>query len=163
MTSKKTTVVSGRVPHNIEKDMKMLNLKVPECVQIALQVKQDPQKLMEAELRSLLAEQEMLASRTAHVNLMIEDYMNKLNINKSVEELKQEFFIDNNEKAIQTTLKRFESARGESNMHINEYIQSKAGKRVFEAQLSKCDLTEEDFINALFERYERSIQTKLDS
>ena len=163
MASKKTTVVSGRVPHNVAKEMERAGLKVPECVHIALQTKQNPKKRMEADLRSLLAEQEILASRTAHVNLMIEDYKKKLNITKSNDELKKELFVDDNEKAVQRTLEHFELARGETSLTIQDYVETKAGKRVVDIQMSKCDLTREDFMIMLFEKHDKSIQTKLDS
>ena len=163
MASKKTTVVGGRVPHNIAKEMENEGLKVPECVHIALKTKRNPQKLMEAELRSLLSEQEILASKLADVNLLIERYMKRLNIDKSIDELKEEFFIDDNEKAIQTTLDRFEHIKGDTKLSIYDFIETKEGKRIIENQLSKCDLTKEDFINLLFERHDKSIQTKLDS
>lgn len=162
MTSKKTIVVGGRVPHKIAKEMEQEGLKVPECVQIALQTKRDPQKLMRAQLKDLLSEQELLASRLGYVNYAIDDLLNKLNIDKSLDELKDELFMDDNEKAIQTTLDRFEMWRGESNFTIYDYVETPAGKRVIDIQLARCDLTKEDFINLLFERHDKSIQTKLD-
>lgn len=163
MTSKKTKVVSGRVPHNTVKEMNALDLKVPEAVQIAIKTKRDPQELYKAELRSLLAEQEILASKLANVNLLIDKYLSKLNINKTVDELKQEFFVDENEKAIQTTLKRFYRAKGETALHMNEFLNDVRNQEFIEFQLSKCDMTKEDFFVALIERYDKSIQTKLDS
>lgn len=163
MASKKTKVVGGRVPHNIVKEMEMHNLNVPECVQIALKSKRDPAVLLKIELRSLLSEQEILASRLARVNLDIEDIMHKLNIDKPLDELKQELFIDDNEKAIQTTLERFELWRGETNLTVDDFVNSREGKRIITAQLSRCDLTKEDFINLLFEKNDGSFQTKLDS
>lgn len=163
MASKKTKVVSGRVPHNIAKEMEMHNLNVQEAVQIALNSKKNPNVLFEIELRSLLSEREILASRLAHVNLMIEDYMEKLNIEKSIDELKEELFLDDNQKAVQKTLEHFEILKGESSLTIDNYIISRKGKRMIEAQLSRCDLTKEDFINLLFEKHDKSIQTKLDS
>lgn len=163
MASKKTKVVGGRVPYNIAKEMDAQGLKVPECVQIALKTKRDPNSLYKAELRSLLSEQEILASRLAHVNTMIDDYIDKLNINKSIDELKEELFIDDNEKAIQTTLERFEHVKGGSSLTIGDFINTREGKRIIKSQLQRCDLTEEDFINLLFEKHERSRQTTLDS
>lgn len=163
MASKKTVVVGGRVPRNIETQMKQHNLKVPEAVQIALQTKANPQKLMEAELRSLLAEQEILANKLADTNLLIEKYMKRLNITKTVDELKQDIFVDDNKKAVQRTLERFESKRGESALTLDDYIVTKEGKRVIKQQLSKCDLTEPDFMTMLYELHDKSFQTKLDS
>ena len=163
MASKKTTVVGGRVPHKMAKEMENEGLKVPECVHIALKTKRNPQKLMEAELRSLLSEQEILASKLADVTLLIERYMERLNIDKSIDELKEELFIDDNEKAVQRTLEHFELKRGDSDLSIHDYVKTKAGKRVIDIQMSKCDLTEEDFMTMLFERHDKSIQTKLDS
>ena len=163
MASKKTKVVGGRVPHNVAKEMELHDLSVPECVQIALKSKRDPNVLLRIELRSLLAEQEILASRLAHVNLDIEDIMHKLNIDKSLDELKEELFIDDNEKAIQTTLERFERVKGSTSLTIGDFVNSREGKRIIDAQLSRCDLTKEDFINLLFEKHDKSIQTKLDS
>lgn len=163
MASKKTKVVGGRVPHNVAKEMEMQGLNVPECVQIALKSKRDPSALLEIELRSLLSEQEILASRLAHVNLMIEDYMQKLNIDKSVDELKEDLFLDDNQKAVQKTLEHFEKIKGESGLTIDNYIISRKGKRMIEGQLLRCDLTKEDFINLLFEKHDKSIQAKLDS
>ena len=163
MASKKTKVVSGRVPHNIAKEMEMHDLSVPECVQIALKSKRDPNALLKIELRSLLSEQEILASRIARVNLDIEDIMHKLNIDTPLDELKQKLFIDDNEKAIQTTLERFERAKGESNLTLDIFVNSREGKRIIDAQLSKCDLTKEDFITLLYEKHDKSIQAKLDS
>ena len=83
MASKKTKVVGGRVPHNVAKEMEMLGLSVPECVQIALSSKREANGLLKIELRKLLSEEEILASRLAHVNYMIDDYMKRLNIDKS--------------------------------------------------------------------------------
>lgn len=163
MASKKTKVVCGRVPHNIAKEMEMHDLNVQEAVQIALKSKRDPNVLFKAELRSLLSEQEILASRLAHVNVMIEDVMQKLNIEKSIDELKEELFIDDNEKAIQTTLERFERVKGSTSLTIGDFVNTREGKRIINAQLSRCDLTKEDFINLLFEKHDKSIQTKLDS
>ena len=163
MASKKTKVVGGRVPHNVVKEMEMHDLNVPECVQIALKCKRDPTVLLRIELRSLLSEQEILASRLARVNLGIEEIMQKLNIDKPLEELKQELFIDDNEKAIQTTLERFELWRGETNLTVDDFVNSREGKRIINAQLSRCDLTKEDFIIMLFEKHDGSFQTKLDS
>ena len=163
MASKKTKVVSGRVPHNIVKEMEMHNLNVQEAVQIALKSKRDPNVLFEIELRSLLSEQEILASRLAHVNIMIEDYMKRLNIEKSLDELKEDLFVDDNMKAIQTTLERFENLRHGSSLSIYDFVETREGKRIINAQLQRCDLTKEDFINLLFEKHEKSVQTKLDS
>lgn len=163
MASKKTKVVGGRVPHNIVKEMEMHNLNVQEAVQIALKSKRDPNVLFEIELKSLLSEQEILASRLAHVNIMIEDYKKKLNIDKSNDELKKELFLDDNMKAIQTTLERFESMRHGSSFTIYDFVETREGKRIINAQLQRCDLTKEDFINLLFEKHEKSVQTKLDS
>ena len=163
MTSKKTKVVGGRVPHNIAKEMELQGLNVQECVQIALKSKRDPNALLEIELRSLLSEQEILASRLAHVNLMIEDYMHKLNIDKSVDELKKEVFVDDNAKAIQRTLEHYENIKGETKLSIYDFVQTRKGKRIIEQQMKTCDLTKEDFINLLFEKHEKSFQTKLDS
>lgn len=128
MASKKTKVVCGRVPHNIAKEMDSQGLKVPEAIQIALNTKRDPESLYKAELRSLLSEQEILASRLAHVNVMIDDYMSKLGIEKSLDELKEELFIDDNEKAIQTTLERYEAYKGTSHLPIGDFINSKKRK-----------------------------------
>ena len=139
------------------------DLKVPECVQIALKSKRDPNVLFKAELRSLLSEQEILASRLAYVNTRIDDVLQRLNIDKSIDELKEEFFVDDNEKAIQTTLERFETWRGESSLSIEEFVNSREGKRIIDIQMSKCDLTEEDFMTMLFEKHDKSIQTKLKS
>lgn len=163
MASKKTKVVCGRVPYNTAKEMEEHDLKVPECVQIALKSKRDPNVLFKAELRSLLSEQEILASRLAYVNTRIDDVLQRLNIDKSIDELKEEFFVDDNEKAIQTTLERFETWRGESSLSIEEFVNSREGKRIIDIQMSKCDLTEEDFMTMLFEKHDKSIQTKLKS
>lgn len=163
MASKKTIVVGGRVPHNVAKEMEAHGLKVPECVQIALKSKRDPNVLFKAELRSLLSEQEILASRLAYVNTRIDDVMQRLNIDKSIDELKEELFVDDNAKAIQTTLERFETWRGDSSLSIDEFVNSREGKRIIDIQMSKCDLTEEDFMTMLFEKHDKSIQTKLDS
>ena len=163
MTSKKTKVVCGRVPHKTAKELEETGLKVPEALEIALKTKRDPQALFKAELRSLLAEQEMLASRMAHVNLMIEDYMRKLNINKTLDELKEELFVDDNEKAVQTTLERYYYKKGNGALPLDDFIKSREGRRIIGTQLSKCDMTEEEFICALFEKHDKSIQTKLDS
>lgn len=163
MASKKTKVVGGRVPYDVAKEMEEQDLKVPECVQIALKSKRDPNVLFKAELRSLLSEQEILASRLAYVNTRIDDVMQRLNIDKSIDELKKELFVDDNEKAVQTTLERFEIWRGESSLSIEEFVNSREGKRIIDIQMSKCDLTEEDFMTKLFEKHDKSIQTKLDS
>ena len=163
MASKKTKVVCGRIPHDIAKQMENEGLKVPEAIQIALKTRKDPEMLYKAELRSLLSEQEILASKLAFVNTMIDEYMSKLGLEKSLDELKEELFIDDNEKAIQTTLERFEHIKGTSSLEIGDFINSREGKRIIKAQLSRCDLTEEDFINLLFEKHEKSRQTTLDS
>ena len=163
MGSKKTKVVCGRVPHNIAKQMESEGLKVPEAIQIALNTRKSPDMLYKAELRSLLSEQEILASKLAYVNTRIDDVLDKLNIDKSIDELKEELFIDDNEKAIQTTLERYERVKGTTNLLIGDFINSKEGKRVIDFQLSRCDLTKEDFINLLIEKHDKSIQTKLDS
>ena len=89
MASKKTKVVGGRVPHNVAKEMEILGLSVPECVQIALSSKREANGLLKVELRKLLSEEEILASRLAHVNYMIDDYMKRLNIDMTKEELKK--------------------------------------------------------------------------
>ena len=163
MASKKTKVVGGRVPHNIAKEMEMLGLSVPECVQIALNTKREPNGMLKVELMSLLSEEELLSSRLAHVNLMIEDYMKRLNIDKTKEELKEELFLDNNQKAVQKTLDHYKQIKGDTILTIDNYIVSRKGKRMIDEQLSRCDLTKEDFINLLFEKHDKSIQTKLDS
>ena len=163
MASKKTKVVCGRVPHNVVKEMEMHDLNVQEAVQIALKSKRDPNVLYKAELRSLLSEQEILASRLARVNLDIEDIKKKLNINKSDDELKDELFVDDNMRTIQTTLDRFERKMEGSSLTIQDFAETIEGKRIIDVQLSKTDLTREDFMVMLFEKHDKSIQTKLDS
>jgi len=163
MTSKRTKVVSGRLPYETIKEMEELGLKVNECVQIALKTKRTPKKLMEAELRSLLSEQENLASRLADVTTQIYELMSKLNIDKSIDELKEDYFVDDNTKAVQTTLERFEVWRGETSLSMSDFVISREGKRIIDAQVFRCDLTKEDFIDMLFETYDKSIQTKLKS
>ena len=163
MASKKTKVIGVRLPHNIIKQMEDEGLSGKEAIEIALNTRKSPEKLYQAELRSLLSEQEILASKLAFVNTMIDEYMSKLGLEKSLDELKEELFLDDNEKAIQTTLERFEHIKGTSNLAIGDFIMSREGKRIIDAQLSRCDLTKEDFINLLFEKHEKSRQTTLDS
>ena len=162
MASKRTKVISVRLPLNIIKEMENDGLDGKEAIQIALKTRRNPEKLFEAELRSLLSEQEILSSRLAHVNIMIEEYLNKLGIEKSLDELKEELFLDDNEKAIQTTLERYEAIKGTSNLPIGDFINSRKGKQIINSQLSKCDLTKEDFIDLLIEKHEKSRQTTLD-
>ena len=163
MASKKTKVIGVRLPHNIIKQMEDEGLSGKEAIEIALNTRKSPEKLYQAELRSLLSEQEILASKLAFVNTMIDEYMSKLGLEKSLDELKEELFLDDNEKAIQTTLERFEFIKGTSSLAIDDFINSREGKRIIDAQLSRCDLTKEDFINLLFEKHEKSRQTTLDS
>lgn len=162
MASKKTVVVSGRVPHKTVKEMINAGMKVPDAIEIALKTKRDPNSLYKAELRSLLSEREILASRIAHVNIMIDDYMSKLGIEKSLDELKEELFLDDNEKAVQTTLERYYHVKGTSGLTIEDFIETREGKRIIDFQLSKCDLTKEDFIDLLIVKCEQSRQTTLD-
>ena len=162
MASKNTKVIGVRLPLTTIKDMETQGLTGKEAVYIALKTKRTPESLYKAELRSLLSEQEILASKLAHVNTQIDEYMSKLNINKSLDELKEELFLDDNEKAIQTTLERFEAIKGTSNLLIGDFINSRKGKQIIDSQLSKCDLTKEDFITLLIEKHEKSRQTTLD-
>ena len=163
MASKKTKVVSGRVPHNVVEEMNMHDLNVAECVQIALKSKRDPTVLLRIELRSLLSEKENLASRLADVSTRIDECKQKLNITKSDDELKEELFVDDNEKAVQQLLDKYESERGTTTLLIGDFINTTKTQRYIDGLLRKCDMTKEDFICAVIEKYERSIQTTLDS
>ena len=162
MASKKTKVVSGRITYDIAKEMKKENLSVNEAIQIALSTKKSPEKLLKAQLQSLLSENELLASKLALNNILIEELLSKLEYEGTLDELKEELFVSENDKAIQTTLERYNSMKGTSNLPIGDFINSRKGKQIINSQLSKCDLTKEDFIDLLIERHEKSRQTTLD-
>ena len=151
------------MPLNVIKEMENEGLSGKDAIEIALNTSKTPEKLYKAKLRKLLSENEYHASMIALNNIAIDELKNKLGFEGTLEELKEQVFIDDNEKAIQTTLERFEHIKGESSLSIGDFINTREGKRIIKSQLSKCDLTEEDFISLLFEKHEKSRQTTLDS
>lgn len=163
MTSKKTKVVSGRITYDKVKEMKTNDLSVVEAIQIALNTKKTPEKMYKAKLRGLLSDNEYHASMIACNNLVIDELKKKIGFEGTLEELKEELFMSENDDAIQTTLERFKSYKGTSHIGIMDFISSKNGERIIDIQLKKTDLSREDFINLLIEKHDKSIQTKLDS
>lgn len=162
MTSKKTKVVSGRITYDKVKEMKENDLNVVEAIQIALNTKRNPEKMYRAKLRGLISENKYHASMIASNNIVITELKNKIGFEGTIEELEKELFMSENNDAIQTTLERFNSIKGTSNLSIIDFISSKKGERIIDKQLKNTDLTKEDFINLLIENHDKSIQTKLD-
>lgn len=162
MTSKKTKVVSGRITYDKVKEMKENDLNVVEAIQIALNTKRNPEKMYRAKLRGLISENKYHASMIASNNIVITELKNKIGFEGTIEELEKELFMSENNDAIQTTLERFNSIKGTSNLSIIDFISSKKGERIIDKQLKNTDLTKEDFINLLIEKHDKSIQTKLD-
>ncbi len=163
MTSKKTKVVSGRITYDKVKEMKDNDLNVAEAIQIALNTMKTPEKRYKAKIRDLFIENDYHTSMIAGNNIMLDELKNKIRFEGSLEELKQEVFESENDEAIQTTLERFGSFKGTSNISIYDFINSKKGERIIEIQMKKTDLGKEDFINLLIEKHDKSIQTTLKS
>ena len=163
MASKKTTVVSGRIPYDLKKQMQRENLTVRDCIEIAINVKKNPKKEYEAELKSLLSESELLASKIAFNNIRIEEIKSEIGFTGNDDDLKKELFVSETDQRLQITLDQFKTWKGTSKLNIMDFIESDRGNRVIDTQLPHLDIAKEDFIIMLIEKADGSIQTTLDS
>lgn len=163
MASKKTTVVSGRIPYDLKKQMQKENLSVRDCIEIAINVKKNPKKEYEAELKSLLSESELLASKIAFNSFRIEELKSEIGFTGNDDDLKKELFVSETDHRLQITLDHYESWKGTSKLSIHDFIYSERGSRIIDKQLPNLDITKEDFIVMLIDKADGSIQTTLDS
>lgn len=162
MPSKKTTVVSGRIPYDLKNQMVQENLTVRDCIEIAINIKRTPNKEYEAELRKLLAETDVLASKIASNNIRITELKEEIGFTGSLNELKEELIVSPIEESVQITLQHFNSWKGTSRLTIEDFIISDRGKGIIGHQLQKLDMTEEDYIVRLLDKADGSRQTTLD-
>ena len=163
MASKKTTVVSGRIPYDLKKQMQQENLSVRDCIEIALNVKRTPKKELEIELKKLLSESEAMASKMAANNLRISELKSDLGFTGSDDDLKKQLFVSQTEQCLQITLDHYNSWKGTAALTIEDFIYSDRGSKIIDNQLLKLDITKEDFIIMLMDKADGSIQTTLDS
>ena len=163
MASKKTTVVSGSIPYDLKKQMQRENLTVRDCIEIAINVKKNPKKEYEAELKSLLSQSEVLASKIAFNNIRIEELKSEIGFTGTDDDLKKELFVSETDHRLQITLDSFKSWKGTTKLTILDFIESKRGNEVIDRQLLELDLSKEDFIIMLMDKADGSIQTTLDS
>ena len=163
MASKKTTVVSGRIPYDLKKQMQRENLTVRDCIEIAINVKKNPKKEYEAELKSLLSESELLASKIAFNNIRIEEIKSEIGFTGNDDDLKKELFVSETDQCLQITLDHYNSWKGTSKLSILDFIYSERGSKIIDKQLLKLDIAKEDFIIMLMDKADGSIQTTLDS
>ena len=162
MASKKTTVVSGRIPYDLKKQMQKENLTVRDCIEIAINVKKNPKKEYEAELKKLLSESEILASKIAFNNIRIEELKNEIGFTGNEDDLKKELFVSQTEESLQITLDHYNSWKGTSKLTIVDFIESERGSKIIDNQLLKLDLSKEDFVIMLMDKADGSTQTTLD-
>ena len=163
MASKKTTVVSGRIPYDLKKQMQQENLSVRDCIEIALNVKRTPNKELEVELKKLLSESEAMASKMAANNLRISELKSEIGFTGSDDDLKKELFVSETDHRLQITLDQYNSWKGTSALTIEDFIYSDRGNKIIDNQLLELDLSKEDFIVMLIDKADGSIQTTLDS
>ena len=163
MASKKTTVVSGRIPYDLKKQMQQENLSVRDCIEIALNVKRTPKKDLEIELKKLLSESEVMASKMAANNLRISELKSEIGFTGSDDDLKKELFVSETDHRLQITLDQYNSWKGTSALTIEDFIYSDRGNKIIDNQLLELDLSKEDFIVMLIDKADGSIQTTLDS
>ncbi len=162
MASKKTTVVSGRISYDLKKEMQKENLSVRDCIEIAINVRKNPKKEYEAELKKLLSESEILASKIASNNIRINEIKSEIGFTGNDDDLKKELFVTQAEESIQITLDHYESWKGNTNLSIGDFIESKRGSKIISNQLLKLDLTKEDFVLMLLEKADNTTQVTLD-
>jgi len=163
MASKKTKVISVRLPYDVIEQMKDNELNGKDAIELALNMRKTPEKMYRAKLRGLISDNKYHASMIALNNQAIDELKKKIGFEGTLEELENEILVSENDEAIQTTLERFESMKGTSKLDIHDFINSKSGKRIIDVQLKKTDLTIDDFVNLLIEKHEKSRQTTLDS
>ena len=163
MASKKTTVVSGRIPYDLKKQMQKENLSVRDCIEIAINVKKNPKKEYEAELKSLLSQSELLASKIAFNSFRIEELKSEIGFTGTDDDLKKELFVSETDQCLQITLDHYKSWKGTSTLNIVDFIESERGSRIIDKQLLKLDIAKEDFIVMLMDKADGSTQTTLDS
>ena len=157
--NKKTTVVSGRIPNYLRDEMIKEDLTVREAVSIALSIKANPKRKYEAELKELISRNEILSNEMVNNNARIEEIKEILGIDASIEDLKQEMFSNENDKAIQKTLDYY-NHWSNGKISIDNFIQMKPN--VIEKYRSSCDLSYEEFCLLLIEKVEKTKQTTLD-
>lgn len=162
MASKKTTVVSGRIPYDLKKQMQRENLSVRDCIEIAINVKKNPKKEYETELKSLLSESELLASKIAFNNIRIEELKAEIGFTGNDDDLKKELFVSEIDQCLQTTLDHYKSWKGTGKLSIMDFIESDRGSRVIDNMLLNLDLSKEDFVIMLMDKADGSTQTTLD-
>lgn len=157
--NKKTTVVSGRIPNYLRDEMIKEDMTVREAVSIALSIKANPKKKYEAELKNLISRNEILSNEMVSNNARIEEIKDILGIDSSIEDLKQQMFANENDKAVQKTLDYF-NTWGKGKLSIHNFIELKSD--VIEKYRRTCDLSHEEFCLLLIERCDSSKQTTLD-
>ena len=162
MASKKTTVVSGRIPYDLKKQMQKENLSVRDCIEIAINVKKNPKKEYEAELKKLLSESELLASKMAFNNLRIEEIKSEIGFTGNEDDLKKQLFVSETDHRLQITLDHYYSWKGTSKLTIGDFIASERGSKIIDNQLPDLDISKEDFIIMLMDKADGSTQTTLD-
>ena len=162
MNNRKSIVVSGRIPPELRNKMIKQDLTVKEAVEIAIYVKSNPHLEYESELKMLFSRNERLSNEIVRNNQRIEELKELLGYEGDNNSLKQDLFSTDNDKAIQKTLDRYFSWRGDSGATIYNFIESKVGKTYIEQQLTKCDLSEDEFCLELINKCDESKQTTLD-
>lgn len=162
MASKKTTVVSGRIPYDLKKQMQRENLSVRDCIEIAINVKKNPKKEYETELKSLLSESELLASKMAFNNIRIEELKAEIGFTGNDDDLKKELFVSEIDQCLQITLDHYNSWKGTGKLSIMDFVESDRGSMVIDNMLLKLDLSKEDFVIMLMDKADGSTQTTLD-
>lgn len=155
----KTSVMSGRIPIYQKEMMNKEGLTVRDAVEIALSVKATPKRMYEAELKRLISRNEILSNEMVFNNGRIAEIKEILGINLSNEELKQNMFANDNEKAIQKTLDYF-NTWSNGKVSIHKFIELKSN--IINKYRSTCDLSEEEFNLLLIEKADQSKQTTLD-
>ena len=162
MPSKKTKTKSGRISLENVYKMEKEDLDVKQCVDIAISSRITPNKEKEYLLRKYISKSDALSMELSYVLNFIDQLKKELGMDDLDDEQIRTYLFDDTEKAIQTTLDRYASWKGTSKFTIGDFINSRNGKRIIEVQAHNCDLTQEDFINLLFERVDESIQSTLD-
>lgn len=163
MASKKTKTKSGRISLENVYKMDKENLDVKTCVDIAISSRTTPKKEKEYLLRKYISKADALSMELSFVLNAINEIKKDIGIDDLSDNAIRTYLFDDTEKAIQTTLDRYASWKGTSNVSINDFINTKNGKRIVEVQANNCDLTKEDFINLLLEKVDESMQTTLDN
>lgn len=160
MNNKKTTVVSGRIPHDLRQKMIDEDMTVRDAVSLALAIKSNPTKFYEARLRALLSEKESLANRIVSIDAEIEEIKQIANIDLSNDGLKNKYFKSDETKAIENTLDRYYSWSNNGKIPIEDFIQLKSD--VIDKFRSKTNLSPDEFNLLLIEHQDKSKQTILD-